>query len=220
MLSSMNLVCITDLHGRVDALEKIKEDARKAELLIISGDITNFGKRKTAEAVLEELLGMNPRLLAVPGNCDTPEVNDVLNEHGVSIHGKVKVIAGIGFFGAGGSNVTPFGTPQEYTDERLVKTLVKGYEAAESMKKKVMVCHAPPYNTAIDVTRAGMHVGSKGVREFLNSHPINMGISGHVHEAKGEDILGEAVLINPGPAHMGYAKVEIGRGVKVEFIDF
>lgn len=219
MLSSMNLVCISDLHGRLEALEKIKEDARKADLFIAAGDITNFGKRKTAEAVLGELLDMNKNLLAVPGNCDTPEVNDVLTELGVSLHGRGRAIAGIGFFGAGGSNVTPFGTPQEYTEERLFELLKKGYDEVRTLERKVMVCHAPPYNTGVDVTRAGMHVGSRGVRKFLGRHSIVLGISGHVHEAKGRDTLGEGVLLNPGPAHMGYAKVELGR-LKVEFIDF
>ena len=216
----MELLCISDLHGRVDILERIKVDAKKADLLIAAGDITNFGKRKTCEATLDELLGINPNLLAVPGNCDTPEVNDVLNEHGVSIHGRGKAVAGIGFFGAGGSNITPFDTPQEYTEKRLIELLIKGYGEIKTMGKKVVVCHPPPSNTAIDVTRSGMHVGSMGVREFLEGHPVALGISGHVHEAKGRDALVGAVLINPGPTHMGYARVEIGKEVKVELIDF
>jgi hypothetical protein len=214
----MELVCISDLHGRLEALEGIKGDARKADLLIAAGDITNFGKRKTAEAVLEKLLRINPNLLAVPGNCDTPEVNDVLNELEVSIHGRGRAITGIGFFGAGGSNITPFSTPQEYTDKRLVELLVRGYDEVKAMGKKVMVCHPPPHNTAIDITRSGVHVGSKGVRGFLEGHPVALGISGHVHEAKGRDALGGATIINPGPAHMGYARVEIGEEVKAEFI--
>ncbi len=216
----MELMCISDLHGRIDVLERIKADAKKVDLLIAAGDLTNFGKRKTAEAVLEALRGINPNLLAVPGNCDTPEVNDVLNEQGVSIHGRGRAVAGIGFFGAGGSNITPFSTPQEYTEKRLVELLTRGYDEIKALGKKVMVCHPPPYNTAIDVTRSEMHVGSRGVREFLEGHPVALGISGHVHEAKGGDALGNAVIINPGPAHMGYAKVEIGGEVTVTFIDF
>jgi hypothetical protein len=216
----MELMCISDLHGRVDVLERIKADAKKADLLIAAGDITNFGKRKTAEAMLEELRGINPNFLAVPGNCDTPEVNDVLNEQGVSLHGRGRTVDGIGFFGAGGSNITPFRTPQEYTEKRLVELLARGYDEIKALGKKVMVCHPPPCNTAIDVTRSGMHVGSMGVREFLEGFPVALGISGHVHEAKGRDTLGRATIINPGPAHMGYAKVEIGEGVKVKFIDF
>lgn len=215
----MELLCISDLHGRLETMDKIKREGSRADLLIVAGDITNFGKRKTAELVLKELLEVNQNLLAVPGNCDTPEVNDVLEELGLSLHAKGRVIGGTGFFGVGGSNATPFNTPQEYRDERLSEMLGKGYEEIKNQSTRVLVSHAPPFNTKIDATHLGMHVGSRAVRAFLEEKAIDLVVCGHVHEARGSDSLGGAMIINPGPAHMGFAKVKLGKSIEVEFID-
>ena len=45
----MRLVCITDLHGRVDALERIVEDASAADVLLLGGDLTDFGTPNVAQ---------------------------------------------------------------------------------------------------------------------------------------------------------------------------
>jgi hypothetical protein len=213
----MELLCISDLHGRLEALEKIKRAGSRADLLIVAGDITNFGKRKTAELVLKELLEVNQNLLAVPGNCDTPEVNDVLEELGLSLHARGRAIGDTGFFGVGGSNATPFDTPQEYGEKKLSEMLAKGYGEVKKQGIKVLVSHAPPFNTKIDATRLGMHVGSRAVREFLEEKAVDLVICGHVHEAKGSDSLGGARIINPGPVHMGFARVRLGKSIEVGF---
>lgn len=217
----MDLLCISDLHGRLDVLDAIREPAEDVDILVLSGDITNFGKRKTAEAVVDRFLKLNDNFLAVPGNCDTLEVNDVLEEMGVNLHGKGLLRQGIAFFGAGGSTITPFSTPQEYREERLKDILIKGYEKIKAHPIKVMVCHTPPWGTKVDLTRSGLHVGSKMVRSFLEENTVSLVLCGHIHEAKGEDVLGDARIVNPGPGHMGYAKISIDENgkVKVELVN-
>lgn len=215
----MDLLCISDLHGRSGILDRMKKPAEDADVFIVSGDITNFGKRTAAEDVVERLLRLNDSLLAIPGNCDTPEVNDVLQEFGVSIHGRGVVKSGVAFFGVGGSTITPFNTPQEYREESLGELLKKGYEAVKACKMKVMVSHTPPWGTKADLTRSGLHVGSWVVRAFLEEHNIALVVCGHVHEAKGKDVLKGSWIVNPGPGHMGFARVSLSDRIVVDLVD-
>tara|TARA_B100000959_G_scaffold275877_1_gene329819 strand:+ start:1022 stop:1672 length:651 start_codon:yes stop_codon:yes gene_type:complete len=216
----MKIVCFSDLHGQLDALKWIEKDAKSADILISAGDLTNFGKRKSAIQILQKLIDINENVISIPGNCDTLEVNDVLTENGTSIHGKGKTIDNIGFFGVGGSNITPFNTPQEYTENYLVDLLESGYNDVKNNDTKVMVCHPPPYDTKIDLTNSGIHVGSKGVREFLMSHSVSLVICGHVHEARGHDIFEKSTIVNPGPANVGYSKINLDDKIKIKFIDY
>ncbi len=215
----MNLLCISDLHGRISVLDRLRKPGEEADIFIVSGDITNFGKRATAEDVVGRLLKINDSLLAVPGNCDTPEVNDVLEEYGVSIHGRGIVKEGMAFFGVGGSTITPFGTPQEYREERLLEILMRGYEAVKEYEKKVLVSHTPPYGTKADLTSSGFHVGSRGVREFIEEKDIALVVCGHIHEARGEDVLGDTCIVNPGPGHMGFAEIGLDGKVVINLVD-
>jgi hypothetical protein len=215
----MHLFCISDLHGRIESLDRMSGPAEEADIFIVSGDITNFGKKRAAEDVVGRLLKLNDNLLAVPGNCDTPEVNDVLEEQGLSLHGRSRIWDDVAFFGIGGSTVTPFGTPQEYREERLGELLRRGYGEIKGCNKKVLVSHTPPWGTRVDLTRAGLHVGSRAVRSFLEENSVALVICGHIHEARGEDILKEARIVNPGPGHMGYAVIRLGNGVSVELMD-
>ncbi|MBI4344425.1 MAG: metallophosphoesterase [Euryarchaeota archaeon] len=216
----MRLLCISDIHGSLESLPRVKGELEGADLIVLAGDITNFGGRQEVEGIVEEFLKLNPRLLAVPGNCDRPGVNEVLAERGISLHGTGRVIEGIGFFGTGGSNSTPFGTPQEYEEEELWGFLTRGHQMAVDAARLVMVSHSPPHGMRVDTTRAGVHAGSRKVREFVDAHQPDLVISGHIHEAKGTDTLGRSLLLNCGPFKAGCAKVEIGDKIGIELLEF
>ena len=75
---------------------------------------------------------------------------------------------------------------------------------------KVLVSHAPPRDTKIDRSFAGLHFGSGAVRDFLLSAGVGLCISGHIHEAPGEDRLGGCLCVNLGPFKNGrYALITI-----------
>lgn len=213
----MRLICISDLHGRSGKIEGLRDVS--ADLIVVSGDITDFGGKDRARAILEDLLKIN-NVVGVPGNCDRLDVNEALVEAEADLHSRGRVLGGIGFFGVGGSNATPFHTPQEYSEEEIEAFLVRAYEEVKDREVKVLVSHAPPYNTKVDETSAGRHAGSTKVREFVERHQPNLVICGHIHEAKGVDKIGESVIINAGPLHMGYVTVNIGKKIDFEFVGF
>jgi hypothetical protein len=216
----MELICISDLHGRSSEIKQMKEQIKNADLVILAGDITNFGHKEKAKAIVNEILQLNKDLLAVPGNCDLHDVAGLLEELEVSIHGNGCTLKGIGFFGVGGSNSTPFNTPQEYSEGELERFLNEGYEKIKEQEMKVMISHPPPYNTKLDKTKAGLHVGSKKVREFIEKTRPNLVLCGHIHEAKGHDKIANSIIINPGPLHMGFVRINLGKEIDFGFVRF
>ncbi len=209
----MKLLCISDLHGEAGRIERLGA----VDAVVICGDITHFGGRARAREILEGFKGAK-RLLAVPGNCDNLDVNGALVELDADLHARGRTVGDIGFFGVGGSNATPFDTPQEYPEDELWDFLMKGYEQVENAPVKVMVSHTPPFNTELDKARM-THIGSKKVREFIERYEPDLMLCGHVHEARGQDMIGGTVIVNTGIFNTGYALVDIGAEIRVEFFE-
>jgi len=69
-------------------------------------------------------------------------------------------------------------------------------------KKTIYVIHAPPYNTELDITSLGEHVGSKAVRKFIEKEQPLMTLHGHIHESAGKEGIGKTIAINPGNEHL------------------
>lgn len=208
----MKLLCVSDLHGEPGRVEGLDD----ADILVICGDITHFGGRARAREILEVFKSAK-MLLAVPGNCDNLDVNDALIELDVDLHANGRIIDNIGFFGLGGSNATPFNTPQEYSEDELWDFIMEGYEQVKESSLKVFVTHTPPINTGLDDAGGGRHVGSIKVREFVEKHEPDLVLCGHVHEAKGQDGIGKTLIVNPGMLRNGHALIDLGEDIKVEF---
>jgi hypothetical protein len=217
----MKILVISDIHGRLAKLDRIKTELAKADVVVVAGDITNFGGRDEAREILKPMLSLAKRLFAVPGNCDLPEVNELLKELRVSLHGRSSVVEEIGFFGVGGSNPTPFATPQEYTEEHLRELLESGYSAIKERSTKVLVTHSPPFGTKLDLTSSGMHAGSRAVKAFIKEKKPTLALCGHIHEARGVARVATTTVVNPGAFHMGYALVELDEGkVEIELKEY
>jgi uncharacterized protein len=116
--------------------------------------------------------------------------------------------------GCGGSNPTPFNTPTEFSEKELASTLNQAYlqaqnfiELAEPLEHHqiplILISHTPPLNTALDLLQDGNHVGSSAVRTFIERKQPPLCLTGHIHEAKGSDRIGETLILNPGMISKG-----------------
>lgn len=193
----MRIIAFGDIHMDCRAIEKIP-DLEHADLVIITGDLTNFGGKRDALKILDEVRRINPRCYAVHGNLDLPEVGDLLSELGISLHGTGIIQGETGLFGVGGSNITPFNTPSEYTEEEIGEFVTRAHDHVQDAPVKILVSHAPPYGTVADQINNGMHVGSKAIREFIEKYQPDFCFTGHIHEARGEDTIGRSLVLNPG----------------------
>ncbi len=166
-----------------------------ADLYLCAGDLTNFG-RKIDEAG-EVMKGRAGKVRVIPGNHETePQVEAFCQKFGFeSFHGHSFSFAGQRIAGLGYSNPTPFETPGEYSEEEIARRLAE----FDTVRPTLVVCHCPPYGTALDRMRSFRHAGSTAIRDFLVRVQPEYFFCGHIHEAAGvAERLGETKAMNVG----------------------
>jgi uncharacterized protein len=212
----MKIVSFGDVHMATRNLDRMSEVMRDTNLIIVSGDLTNFGGADDARKVIDDVRRVCPRVLALSGNLDKREVIQFLEAEGVALHGKGIVIGGVGIFGCGGSNITPFRTPTELTEDEIYEVLMRGYAEVRDCRPLLMICHTPPFETKCDRIIGGRAVGSTAARRFIEEIKPDVCISGHVHESAGVDKIGPTTVLNAGPFKSGGYIVVRSGGAKLE----
>jgi Icc-related predicted phosphoesterase len=212
----MKIVAIPDMHGSAKGLDRLSKDLSKAEVVLLAGDLTNFGGQKEAADIVVEVRRYAKNIYAVPGNCDYSDVINYLTEQGINLHGKGVVINGFALIGVGGSLPAPGHTPLEYSEKELEDLLNQALSDVPDDSPLILMAHQPPINTNIDQVAPGRHVGSKAVRTFIENYQPLICFSGHIHEGVGIDSIGKTKLINPGHLRTGgYAYAEVGESIHV-----
>lgn len=202
----MRILQISDLHGSSRALAESRTliETHDPDLLIVSGDITNFGPVAYAEELFE---GLPCPAYGIPGNCDPPEIVPLLQRLGVNLHGERVVFAGETLIGLGGSSPTPFHTPFELSETAIRDTL-----RPRMTRGAILVSHAPAWGH-LDRVPSG-HAGSRAVAALVREFAPKAVLSGHIHEARGIE-AGPTTFVNPGPASQGYAaRIDVGSRVE------
>jgi Icc-related predicted phosphoesterase len=169
----------SDIHNDGRALEKLM--GIEADYYFAAGDLVSWARG--LDKMGEVMRRRAARMHVLPGNHESErdiagfcERHGFLNFHGGTLEVNGKHVAGLGY-----SSPTPFDTPGEYTEEELASRLAK----FARLKPLVLICHAPPLDTALDRVREGLHAGSRAVREFIEEHqPVHF-FCGHIHEAEG-----------------------------------
>lgn len=214
----------TDFHGFKPAFELFAKEIKtlKADIMVICGDITNFGTIEQAKNLLLILTKTGTPIFFVPGNCDPPSLVNVNFEGVRCIHGASALYNDLIFMGVGGSPITPFNTFFEMSEEEISGVLQEclhklGGEAGKH--KMILLSHSPPKNTVLDRTYSGIHAGSTSVRRFIEEHKPLLVVCGHIHEAKGKERINGTLVINPGPARQGNCAVISIEGDEVN-VDF
>jgi len=204
----MVIIAFGDIHMRTDQAERIP-GIGEADCVVVTGDLTMGGGRVEASSILHHLTHLCPRVYAQIGNMDTKEVDALFTDMGINLNGKGVMLGDMGIFGLGGSKITRFGAPSEFSEAQLEQTLWRGYESVKDARFKVLFSHMPPVNTLVDEARRGDHAGSTSVRRFLEDTDCHVCICGHIHEAIGTDTVGSALVINPGTLYRGgYVRIE------------
>ena len=206
----MRIIALGDIHEDPSDYARLEDEFRRSDLVLITGDLTNANSVAEAREIIEELRQYHDNVLAQIGNMDRLDVDDYLTSEGINLHGRGRVFGDVGVLGVGGSNFTPFSTPTELSEEEIKRIIEQGVPAVRPARTMVLVSHCPPYDTDLDLTRSGLHVGSPALREFILKEKPQVCICGHIHEAKGEQMLGSTRCVNPGPFFQGgYVIVEI-----------
>lgn len=77
----MKVMCISDIHGNIECLNKAIEKYREenAEKLIILGDFSGYYFSSSDFEVAEILNNMASLIVAVKGNCDSSQADEMFN---------------------------------------------------------------------------------------------------------------------------------------------
>lgn len=201
---------LSDIHGETGVLASILREHRNAELIFAAGDMTNFGKKKEADTVLEVFESELPQgvpLFFVAGNCDTAQAREVFCQHAGYLDGSSSSCAHplpLNIAGCGGGLLHTGLTPYERRDGELEASLAPALSPLAG-NPLILLTHTPPFGTFADL-RHGKHLGSPAFQNLLYTHNPLVWICGHIHEGRSVSHEGETLVINPGPAaHGSYA---------------
>lgn len=214
----MKVLLLTDIHGNVENLGKImkKEDY---DAVLCAGDLSDANEFSDYEGNLEDVIEQfneeGKLVRAVPGNMDPEEVCiRHLIDNRINLHKKIHSFEEFEAVGFGGGK-TPFDTPFEPEGSEIKNALSTLFDRM-SEDKRVAVVHQPPADTLLDIVESE-HVGSKEVRELYEEKNFDLVLTGHIHESKGTDNIGDTILVNPGAVTDGfYGVATINEDIEVE----
>ena len=178
-MPSLKLLIFSDIHNDWNTLERLL--SVEADYYIAAGDQVSWAKG--LERAGEILAARAGKVYVLPGNHESAsQVAAMCQRYGLeNFHERHLQVGGWHVAGLGYSSPTPFNTPGEYSEAELARRL----QQFAGLAPLVLVCHAPPYGTALDQVHRGLHAGSTAVRDFIERHRPAYFFCGHIHEAEG-----------------------------------
>jgi Icc-related predicted phosphoesterase len=206
----VRVAALGDLHfGKTSQghyLPLLTQVGAEADLLLICGDLTDYGSPEEAQGLARELASVRVPIVAVLGNHDfeagkEDEVCAVLSESGITVlDGEAVEVQGIGIAGvkgfAGGFGARALGP----WGEGIIKSFV--HEAVqESLKletalarlrteRKLVLLHYAPVRGTVDGEPPEIYpyLGSSRLEEPLTHHPVDAIFHGHAHNGQPQGV--------------------------------
>jgi Icc-related predicted phosphoesterase len=206
--SVMKVAALGDLHVKEDHSapyrELFAEISKAADVLVLTGDLTDLGKPREAEILVEDLRACAIPVVAVLGNHDyesgcAEEIAKIIRNAGVRLlDGQAVELDGVGFVGVKGF-VGGFGRRMLGSfGEPAIKAMV-----AESMneamrlenamrtvrtKRAVVVLHYAPVQETVEGEPLEIFpfLGSSRLAETIDRFQVSAVVHGHAHRGKYE----------------------------------
>ena len=215
---TITIAAIGDLHVTESSVapyrEMFAEIARTADVLVLCGDLTNFGKTKEAEILAEDIRTCDIPVLGVLGNhdyeCGQPEkVCEILHGAGMTILDEQAVeIKGVGFAGVKGfmggygrGELAPFGEPiaKAFVDEAMneARKLENGLRSLRT-ERSVAVLHYSPIPDTLEGEPGEIfqYLGSARLADAIDRFDhVKAVVHGHAHHGtyEGRTVRGTPV---------------------------
>ncbi|MDB5545649.1 MAG: metallophosphoesterase [Hyphomicrobiales bacterium] len=197
------VAALGDLHVRETSVapyrELFAEISKVAQVLVLTGDLTDLGKVREAEILAEDLKACSIPVLAVLGNHDyesdqVEEVKAVLRKAGVTIlDGDACEIEGVGFVGLkgfpggfGSRMLGSFGEPAikqfvaESTREAMrLENAMRGVRKGRTF----VVLHYAPIEATVEGEPKEIYafLGSSRLAETIDRFEVSAVVHGHAH---------------------------------------
>jgi Icc-related predicted phosphoesterase len=200
----LRIAAIGDLHVMEDSVapyrELFTEMSNAADVLVLCGDLTNFGKVREAEILAEDIRACSVPVLGVLGIHDfesglQDEVCEILHSAGMTLLGEqAHEIDGVGFAGAKGfmggygrGELAPFGEPiakafvQEAMDE--ARKLENGLRSLRTERSVAVLHYSPTVETLEGEPPAiFQYLGSQRLADAIDRFDnVKAVVHGHAH---------------------------------------
>ncbi|MCX8166654.1 MAG: metallophosphoesterase [Candidatus Micrarchaeota archaeon] len=201
----IKIIAISDIHSETCLLEEFIDllirDKITCDLLIICGDISDNDTLPIQ--VFERFYEQLPKMFYVFGNNDNEEFRSrFISLFLECIEDKIISWNTLNFAGIGGSNITPYNTPYEFSEQQFAQKLAK-----MNNKIDIFISHVPLLGYFDEVN--GNHVGSSAIKDFLfKRDDIRLHLFGHVHNLEGTCKLNNTTLVKV-PCFMNRKYVEL-----------
>jgi len=200
----MKILAVADIHGSQYRLNLILKNIEKymPDLVVVCGDITQFGPEETAKNFLNQI---PIDTIALRGNIDTPEVDiGIKKSKATHIEMNLVVKKEISFIGINGLDTNQLKNIEE-------KKLIDN--------KTVLISHEPPYG-AQDKVFLGKHAGLKELRALVDKYNPRLVLCGHIHENPGFTKIGKTTVVNCSMGKRGEgALIDINKGIAVKMLN-
>lgn len=175
-----------------------------ADVLLLCGDLTDYGLPEEARVLARELAGVRVPMLGVLGNHDfesgkQAEVVSILTDAGVTIlDGDAIDVLGVGFAGikgfVGGFGDRTLGPWGEDAVKRFVHEAIDEALKLESalarlrMQHRIVLMHYAPIRATVEGEPLEIFpfLGSSRLAEPLDRYPVSMVFHGHAHHGSFE----------------------------------
>src|SRR5437868_10001215 len=199
----MRIAATADLHLSPQSYDRIRDQMSRvrdqADLLIVAGDLTNYGTAPEMESLLNALVRVRVPVVTVLGNHDYESGQEVelmrmMTAEGIKVlDGTAYERDGVGFAGTKGfpggfgrGVLTAFGEPQikafvqAAIDEAM--KLERGLMQLRAEKRVVVMHYAPVVETVRgEPEQIFPYLGSSRLAEGVDRHGANMVLHGHAH---------------------------------------
>jgi Icc-related predicted phosphoesterase len=204
----MRIAAVADLHFSPQAYDRIRDPMNRvrddADVLVLAGDLTNFGKREEMESLLNALVRLRIPIVAVLGNHDyesgqASELMQMMTAEGVKVlDGTAYERDGVGFAGTKGfiggfgrGLLTAFGEPEvkQFVQAGIDEALKLERALAQlRTEKRVIVLHYAPIAQTVQGEPAEIYpfLGSSRLIEVVDRHGANLVVHGHAHHGSAE----------------------------------
>ena len=205
----LRVAAIGDLHVMENSVapyrELFAEISHSADVLVLCGDLTNFGKTSEAEILAEDIRSCSIPVVGVLGNhdyeCGQPEVVcSILHEAGmIVLDEQAHEIEGVGFAGVKGfmggygrGELAPFGEPiaKAFVDEALNEARkLENQLRTLRTERSVAVLHYSPITGTIEgePLEIFQYLGSQRLCDPIDRFDhVKAVFHGHAHHGKYE----------------------------------
>lgn len=208
MSKTLRIAAMSDVHyGKVltDSLQPVyRELSQQADVLLMCGDITDYGLPDEAQIAVQELRSVNIPIIAVLGNHDyessqQSEVRSVLSDAGIKVlDGESAEINGVGFAGAKGfcggfgrRTLEPWGEQmmKMFVKEALDETLkLETALARLRTPQRIVLLHYAPVQATVEGEPPEIYafLGSSRLEDPIERHGASAVFHGHAHRGAPE----------------------------------